>query len=717
MKKDNSLKINIGQKEETFWELLPKAFALFVFVFGFSAMFFDGFGLKNGLFFAFVSGMTAAFCVLINKKNLSLFVSAVSFGLLFLLPVARNGIFLLANEIVDFLVLKTGRIFLPFDTAENADGRIALLFVAAGVSVFASAVISRENPGYGLPICLLSTAGLLSGFLSTGIYFCVFTAGIFCLFFNEKLFRKKNIAVFSTAATCLILCFVLTGTLPSGAGEKIKLFSEDFAHKLIYDSKTNAMPEGKLKNLGAFNKNGAQAIEIAMEKPQKLYLKGFVGEVYTGNGWKSLGNEALSEYAKDFYVLHENGFYGQSAVATALEATEQQGKSVMSIRNISACSKRAYLPYAVSDAPFDERKIGDITKSFGGEYEISYISGGLLEWYSAQVELSEKQGNSSETNEHLKNEYIYREFVRDSFLDVPEGAFEALERAFAEEDASTATEIISAVLIYLEKNVAYDEDVITRNGSEDFTAFFLEKTARGYSVHYATAATLMLRYFGIPARYVEGYFLSAEDAAKYENGEKIVLTEENAHAWTEYYLEGVGWIPFETTPGYMDDELEKAAFSTNGESSKRYEQSELPETNVEQERPKSDITEAKQKHALLIAIAVSVPLILLIAAVCYVFAMRRKLKKAILTIDSADNKTAVPLRFGYAQKLLDNSGLETEGYEEAFTINKEALFSEHEISDEQRRMVDDFAEKVLAECKKSWSLWQKIKYKWIKFIY
>ena len=37
-------------------------------------------------------------------------------------------------------------------------------------------------------------------------------------------------------------------------------------------------------------------------------------------------------------------------------------------------------------------------------------------------------------------------------------------------------------------------------------------------------------------------------------GETITLTEENAHAWAEYYVSGVGFVPFEVTPGYIDDE-------------------------------------------------------------------------------------------------------------------------------------------------------------------
>ncbi|MBQ2898878.1 MAG: transglutaminase domain-containing protein, partial [Oscillospiraceae bacterium] len=475
-------------------------------------------------------------------------------------------------------------------------------------------------------------------------------------------------------------------------------------------------------NLGAFDKNDAPALEITMEKPQKLYLKGFIGEVYNGMGWEEIENEDLAEYAEDFYILHQNGFFGQSAVSSALEATGKQEYSAMSIKNLSACSKRAYLPYAVSSVGFDSLEIGDAnTNSFGKSYEISYISGGLSEWYKAQVELSEKQNADSAVDEHLANEQLYREFVKANYLGITEEAYAAIDRIFAGSEAVTATEIISEILLYLEKGVTYDED-FSSNGGTDFAAFFLEKSARGYSVHYATAATLMLRYFGIPARYAEGYFLPAKEAAEYESGETIILTENHAHAWAEYYLEGVGWIPFGVTPGYMDDELEKAAFSTNGESSKRYEQSELPETNVEQDRPKDDITEAKKDYTVLIAVSVSAFVLAIIAAVVYVFIMRKKLKKALSAIDNDDNKTGTAMRFGYAQKLSENAELTAEtlkicGYSAAFEINREALFSKHPITDEQRKTVDDYAEKVLAECKNKWSLWQKLKNRFVKFIY
>ncbi|MBQ7937178.1 MAG: transglutaminase domain-containing protein [Oscillospiraceae bacterium] len=724
MKKESSIKINILQKEKNAMELLPEALAVFAAAGGFSAMLIKAFSVGISSAFGLLIGVAAAVCVLFSGKKIGRFaplaVSAICIAAVFAIPVLRNGFLVLGNELLEFLTAASGRIYLPFEVSGENLPAGSLLFLLVAICVLI------KNPVVLAFAGTLTAAGLLIGFLSTDFWFLFFLFGIagivfnaFLPFFGRKTTAESAVSVFEVPAACVLICAVLINFVPAGFGENVRSFAEKTAHSVVFDSKTNAMPEGDFENLGAFDKNDAPALEITMEKPQKLYLKGFAGEVYNGYGWEEIANKDIAEYAEDFYILHQNGFFGQSAVSSALEATGKQEYSAMSIKNLSACSKRAYLPYAVSNAGFNNLEIGGAnTDSFGKSYEISYIPGGLSEWYKAQVELSEKQDTDETVDEHLANEQLYREFVKANYLGITEEAYDAIDRIFADSKAATATEIISEILIYLEKGVTYDED-FSSNGGTDFAAFFLEKSARGYSVHYATAATLMLRYFGIPARYAEGYFLPAKEAAEYESGETIILTENHAHAWAEYYLEGVGWIPFEVTPGYMDDELEKAAFSTNGESSKRYEQSELPETNVEQDRPKDDITEAKKNYTVLIAVSVSVFVLAVVAAIVYVIVMRKRLKKALSAIDNADNKTGAAMRFGYAQKLSEGADIDAKslGYDEAFAINKEALFSEHPITDDQRKTVDEYAEKILAECKKKWSFWQKFKNRFVKFIY
>ncbi|BCJ45420.1 transglutaminase [Actinoplanes ianthinogenes] len=68
------------------------------------------------------------------------------------------------------------------------------------------------------------------------------------------------------------------------------------------------------------------------------------------------------------------------------------------------------------------------------------------------------------------------------------------------------------------------------------------RNKQGYCQQYATAMAWMVRAAGIPARVAFGFTRGSKDNDWY------VITNRNAHAWTEVYLQGFGWIPFDATP-------------------------------------------------------------------------------------------------------------------------------------------------------------------------
>ncbi len=77
---------------------------------------------------------------------------------------------------------------------------------------------------------------------------------------------------------------------------------------------------------------------------------------------------------------------------------------------------------------------------------------------------------------------------------------------------------------------------------------FMTETNEGYCTHLATLLTLVLREFGIPARYVEGYLARGFSAdGDYYSTE---LTDQNAHAWVEVYYPGYGWVVYEPTRNF-----------------------------------------------------------------------------------------------------------------------------------------------------------------------
>lgn len=133
---------------------------------------------------------------------------------------------------------------------------------------------------------------------------------------------------------------------------------------------------------------------------------------------------------------------------------------------------------------------------------------------------------------------------------------------------------------------------------EEFLDYFVLDSKKGFCAHYATAFVLMARSEGIPARYVQGYSKTVTESRK------LTIMSDDAHAWPEAYVEGVGWLAFEPTPGY-ESEIGWEVKDSVGQAEEynpyeRYMQNplELPENK---ENPE-DMEEKKEINILVILI-------------------------------------------------------------------------------------------------------------------
>lgn len=72
---------------------------------------------------------------------------------------------------------------------------------------------------------------------------------------------------------------------------------------------------------------------------------------------------------------------------------------------------------------------------------------------------------------------------------------------------------------------------------------FLFNTRQGFCGHYAAAFTVLMRAAGIPARVVTGY----QGGEINPLGNYLIVRQHDAHAWTEVWLEGRGWIRIDPT--------------------------------------------------------------------------------------------------------------------------------------------------------------------------
>ncbi len=94
--------------------------------------------------------------------------------------------------------------------------------------------------------------------------------------------------------------------------------------------------------------------------------------------------------------------------------------------------------------------------------------------------------------------------------------------------------------------------------------FFFD-TKAGFCVHYASSFTYLMRAAGVPARVVTGYLGgeynddSSEGSSK--QGGHLSIYQYDAHAWSEIWLEGVGWYRVDPTAA-VDPERVSKGWST-----------------------------------------------------------------------------------------------------------------------------------------------------------
>lgn len=146
-------------------------------------------------------------------------------------------------------------------------------------------------------------------------------------------------------------------------------------------------------------------------------------------------------------------------------------------------------------------------------------------------------------------EQEYREFVYQNYLEIDDetAAYMAkliVENALDSFGDNNKMSQISFVADFIANSASYSYEYDKNLDNEPNVAIaFLETYKKGICQHYATAATLLYRALGIPARYTVGY------VANVEAGVSVDVKAKNAHAWVEVYIDGLGWQYVDVTGG------------------------------------------------------------------------------------------------------------------------------------------------------------------------
>jgi len=211
----------------------------------------------------------------------------------------------------------------------------------------------------------------------------------------------------------------------------------------------------------------------------------------------------------------------------------------------------------------------------------------------------------------------------------------------------------------------------------DFFEYFLTDSKQGYCTYFATAATLMFRAYGLPARYVEGYAVSADRIinSTYENNMNrhiVNVKDSDAHAWTQVYLDGIGWVNVDATPAgtgilaaitqnypeniqVNEDEVpieEETEVETDNNAQENLDETDEEENTAEDivEPAASEVAVENKSAAGIIILAVgSIMAVLLAGFVFYAAAMKRKTEK----IYKSKN---IIVMYNHLEKLMTKAG-------------------------------------------------------------
>ena len=164
------------------------------------------------------------------------------------------------------------------------------------------------------------------------------------------------------------------------------------------------------------------------------------------------------------------------------------------------------------------------------------ISGVLTSDYAAMLDsqLGSREWSQAQWAHYTEapSDPRYRELAADVASELPERLAEnQVAKAFS------VASWLSREGIYSLKN--------EHGGAEDPTASFLFGDLTGYCVHFAHAATYLLRSLGVPARVATGYAVS--ESAR-QGGSSLLLSGAASHAWPEIYVDGFGWVVLDVYP-------------------------------------------------------------------------------------------------------------------------------------------------------------------------
>lgn len=673
------------------------------------------------------------------KLMLPILLAALLLVVLFARNPLLNGFGAAWNTLRDLWAAEKG-ILLPL--AETDSTGLWLAGIVTGILLALLAVVLSHVPT--LTAVLLAALSVAAAFVQPGVMLLAAAAIALLMLTWQK--SKNTVSAASFLLVGVIVAGVAAISLQTGTMQALSENAKNALHYWRYEKAGEVLPEGNLSEPVTKTESTDTILSVTADTAQTLYLRGFVGDSYENGVWSALDAETAAEEKDLFYWLHQSGFYPQSQLATAARLMGNYQSGSVSVQNLAGCSLYRYEPCTVlpERAGLTKNKIQPSTletNGLRGERGYSYETVSDAQTLLPELLDFLQNDTSDGVRSYLQMESAYREFAYSYALTVPAefraqlgAVLDQCCESYGPADSLTKEQAQTAALAFLES--CFD-------GSGDI-ALPLADTADGTTYQYATVAALALRYYGIPARYVEGY------TVKTTENEPTSVDASAAGAWVEVYQDGIGWLPLALTPGLEDLSAEQtesgikpvgAGKEGNGDGPRVTEGQELEQDDAEPDNSEDNAPDGGQRTGLLHKpafwiILVAALLLLLLAAI--IIRHEVILKKRNEAFTQEDQSAAAACLFTDCAALLAAMGFkrgtgsmlelcetakEQLGEEYAAKLhdmtmyNAQALFSSRAIMPEQLAEMRVFHDATLENLKTHTNWPKKLRLKWLDCLY
>lgn len=441
--------------------------------------------------------------------------------------------------------------------------------------------------------------------------------------------------------------------------------------------------------------------EAVLENPQPMYLRE-----------QTLQSGESAVYSETFYWLCEEDFFPLTQAKNLTQTIGEPQRARVTVNIKKGSMPHILVPYGAVDC----ENISADKNSLGGDYPIgntNFYSYEIAENYVSDCfkNLFELSENTENSEEYLKLEQLYRDYVYSEFTDI------------SSKDSKTASATGIAVKPTITEKLKEVQDYFSRNIIPDYEkseepqsfSHLFQVSRKGNALDYACSAVVLLRYEGLPARLCGGYVIDRETAESVQPNETVTLTAENYHYWAEYYLDGIGWIPLEVFPDYIDM-IDFSPYSgediTANDNTGTAKDFQTPQAQQVQKVPEnaSEISdsdsEGKTSYGVVAVVSATTALLAYIMSQRVKALLKRKKRRSsdailkakanhvqalnLLAVLGAD--IALP-----PEKLADSSFFDNESkeiYKESESVMSKAFYSDKKITLEDARKCEEFYKSV-----------------------